>query len=339
MRSHSRDKRFWIGICISLFFIIMLFQKIDFAKLIEALRGMNYTMLIPAVILTFLSLYFRAVRWRILLLPLKKTEMGNLFSATIIGYMANNLLPARLGEIIRAYVLAEKENLHTSATFASLVLDRLCDGFTVLIILVLTLFTVKLPSGMESIQQNMVMGGYITLGLYLIVIVFLIVLKKRTTSTLLAVATALRPFPTRFSEKAVSLLDAFIKGVQMPSCSRDVIGIVISSIVIWFFAAWPIDILLRAFDINLPFTASLFILVFLVFAVMVPAAPGYIGTYHIACVYGLRAFAIPPEKSLSVALIVHGVGFFPITLAGFYYLWRGKISLKKLEEKTTSNNN
>ncbi len=93
----KHDKKLWIGIGISVFFLVLLFRKIEFGKLLAALREMDYRYLLPAVFFTFISYYFRAVRWRYLLLPMKKTGMRNLFSSTVVGYMANNLLPARLG--------------------------------------------------------------------------------------------------------------------------------------------------------------------------------------------------------------------------------------------------
>ena len=193
------DKKLWIGIGISVFFLFLLFRKIDFNKLLEALKTMDYRFLFPAVLFTFISYYCRAVRWRYLLLPMKKTGMRNLFSSTVIGYMANNLLPARLGEFIRAFVLAEKEKLDTSAVFATLVLDRLFDGFTVILILVVTFFAVRLPSGMEKVQHGLVAGGYVTLAFYIAVIVFIIILKKQTVRTLSLTARLLKPFPARVS--------------------------------------------------------------------------------------------------------------------------------------------
>ncbi len=96
------DRKLWLGIGISLIFVVLLLLKIDFGKLLAAFREMDWRYLLPAVGFTFISYYFRAVRWRFLLLPIKKTLMDNLFAATIIGYMANNLLPARLGEFVRA---------------------------------------------------------------------------------------------------------------------------------------------------------------------------------------------------------------------------------------------
>jgi glycosyltransferase 2 family protein len=330
----SHDKKLWIGIGISLFFLFLLFRKIDFHKLLAAFKEMNYLYLLPAVLSTFISYFFRAVRWRYLLLPLKTTRLGNLFPATIIGYMANNILPARLGEFVRAFVLGEKEGIGMSAVFASLVIDRLFDGFTVLLILLFTFFTVKLPSGMESVQHGLVVGGYVTLTIYIIVVVFLVILKKRTIQTIKLIGKLLKPFPARIAVKVIPMLGSFIEGVRLSSKPTELFALLSSSLVIWTFAIWPVDLLLRSFDIFLPITASMFIMVFLVFAIMVPASPGYVGTYHAACVYGLMAFNIQKEKALSVALIIHGVNFFPVIIAGLFYLWKNNVSLSEMRKKS-----
>jgi glycosyltransferase 2 family protein len=335
MSKGTPDKKLWIGIGISLFFLFLLFRKIDFHKLLNAFKEMDYRYLLPAVFFTFVSYFFRAVRWKYLLLPLKKTRMKNLFPATIIGYMANNLLPARLGEFVRAYVLGEKEGLGTSSVFATLVVDRLFDGFTVLLILLITFFTVKLPPGMENVQDGLVVGGYVTLAIYIAVVIFLVTLKKRTLWTINLASRALKPFPEKLAEKVIPLLASFIKGVRLSSRSAELFALLSTSVVIWFFAIWPVDLLLRSFGIILPITASMFIMVFLVFAVMVPASPGYVGTYHAACVYGLMAFNIQKEKALSIALIIHGISFFPVILMGAYFLWIDKFSLWEIRSKSS----
>jgi uncharacterized protein (TIRG00374 family) len=324
------DKKFLAGMGISLFFLLLLFRKIDFNQLGAAFRTLDYRYLFAAVVITLLSYSLRAVRWYYLLLPQKKTAPRNLLAATIIGYMANNLLPARIGEFIRALVLAEKEQLEVSAVFASLVIDRLFDGFTVLVILVITFFTVQLPPGMEKVQQGLVTGGYVTLALYVGVIVFMVLLKRATARTIHFVALVLRPFPKVVADKIIPLLGSFISGIKLTSNPVEWLVILFSCLLIWGLAAWPIDLLFKAFSIQLPFTAALFVLVFLVFAVMVPASPGYVGTYHAACVYGLMAFSIPKEQALSVALVVHAVSFFPVIFFGFFFLWKDKISFSAL---------
>jgi uncharacterized membrane protein YbhN (UPF0104 family) len=116
----------------------------------------------------------------------------------------------------------------------------------------------------------------------------------------------------------------------MSSNGGHILAILVSSSFVWIFCIIPVDLVLRGFDVNLPITASMFILVLLVFAVMVPASPGFIGTYHYACFKGLSAFGVAESTSVSIALVLHSTAFFPVILAGAYHLWRGKMSLGAL---------
>lgn len=332
----SRNKHrvvFWVGIGISAFFLYLVFRSIDGAKLVAALRTMDVRYLLPAVAATLFSYYARAYRWKLLLLEDKNTSMANLFSATSIGYMANNLLPARVGELVRVYVLGEKEDIDKGTVFASLVLDRLFDGFSVLFILLATLFTLHLPGDDAEIRSALMTGGYVTVAAYLGIVGFLVVLKVKTLATLKFAALLLKPFPPRLAEKVIPLLGSFIKGIRLSSRSSVFLGLVASSVVIWAFAIWPINLVLQSFGITLPLTASLFIMVLLVIAVLVPASPGYIGTYHYACFKALTIFGVGTEKAVSVALIIHAINFFPITFIGLYCLVRNRLSLSALGKK------
>jgi glycosyltransferase 2 family protein len=329
------DLKFWLGIGISVFFMVLLFSKIDFGQLLTALRAVDYRYIILSVLFTFVSYFLRAIRWRYLLITEKTISLDSLYPATIIGYMANNLLPARLGEFVRAYVLASREGLQVPCVFASLVIDRLFDGFTVLIMLLITLFTVQLPPGMEDSAMALRTGGVIMFLLYCGILLFLFLLKKQTMRTIAFVRIILSPLPAVISDKVIPLLGSFIDGIRLTRRWTHIGAIVGSSILIWTFAVLPVDMTLRSFGVNLPIAASMFIMVLLVFAVMVPASPGFIGTYHYACFQGLSAFGIPKTTSLSIALIIHGTAFFPVIVAGFYHLWRNKISLgdiQKVEE-------
>jgi uncharacterized protein (TIRG00374 family) len=259
-----------------------------------------------------------------------------LYPATIIGYMANNLLPARLGEFVRAYVLAQREGLQTPTVFASLVIDRLFDGFTVMLILLFTLFTLKLPQGMTDAEAVLKTGGVVTFALYAGIIIFLFLLKRQTMRTLHWTGVLLKPLPQKISGRIIMLLGSFIGGIRISSNGRHISAVFMSSLLIWVFCIIPIHSVLRGFDIKLPVAASMFILVLLVFAVMVPASPGYIGTYHYACFKGLSAFGIPESTAVSIALVIHAIGFFPVIVAGLYYVWKNKLSLNELQgtEKT-----
>ena len=336
MFKEKPDKKLLVGLAVSALCLLLLFRKIDFGKMAAAFAAMDYRYLAPALILTFASYYLRALRWKFLLEPIKKTRLSNLFPSTLIGYMANNLLPARLGELVRAYVLGRKEGIETSAVFASLVVDRLCDGFTILVVLVVTFFTIRLPAGKEEMQQGLVTGGYVTFALYLGVLMFLALLRRRTDWTLGLVTRLLAPFSPKASEKAASLLGSFIAGIRMPAGAAGMAATAATSLLIWATAIWPVDLLLRAFGVQLPLVASMFIMVFLAFAVMVPASPGFVGTHHLACVTALSAFDIAGERALSIAIVIHAMGFLPVIAAGLYCLWRDKLSLKQISENNES---
>jgi uncharacterized membrane protein YbhN (UPF0104 family) len=150
------------------------------------------------------------------------------------------------------------------------------------------------------------------------------------------VTRLLAPFSAKASEKAASLLGSFISGVRMPAGTAGMAATAATSFLIWGAAIWPIDLLLRAFGVELPLTASMFIMVFLVFAVMVPASPGFVGTYHLACVTALSAFDIVGERALSIAIVIHALGFLPVIPAGLFCLWRDKLSLKQIGENNES---
>jgi uncharacterized protein (TIRG00374 family) len=322
----------WAGVLVSLFCLLLLYQQtkqMDIAKLIAAFKEMDWRFLALGVACNFASYFFRGVRWLFLLLPLQRIPLRPVYAATIIGYMANNILPARLGEFARAYVLAQRHGLRVTAVFATLVIDRLWDGFTVLVILVATLFTVKLPPAMGDVQEKLTAVGMVMVAIYLVVIVVMFFLKRYTAPTKVLMQRCLAPFPARFGEMAVKMMDSFLAGLKMGT-PLALLAVVLSSVIIWFFALLPVDLVMRAFGIVLPPAAAMLILVFLVFAVMAPAAPGAIGTYHIACMYGLKAFSVPLEKAMSIAIVMHGINFFPVIIVGFYYLLRERISFSML---------
>jgi glycosyltransferase 2 family protein len=323
--------KFWLGIVVSLFFMALLLNKIDFRSLVSALRAADYRYIFLAICFTFFNYFLRALRWRYLLISEKSIPLSSLYPATIIGYMANNLLPARLGEFVRAYTLAQRERLETPKVFASLVIDRLFDGFTVLLLLLVTLFILQVPAGMEDAAGALKVGGMIMFLLYCVIVLFLYFLKRQTIRTLSALKYILKPFPNRFSDNLIPLLGSFIGGIRLSMRGVHVAALLVTSAGIWLFCVLPVDMTLRSFNIHLPLSASMFILILLVFAVMVPASPGFIGTYHYACYKGLSVFGVPETASVSIALVMHGTGFFPVIIAGLYYLWKNKISLNELQ--------
>jgi glycosyltransferase 2 family protein len=333
MQLRMSDKRLWVGTGISLFFLFLLFRKIDCGQLVAAFREVDFRYLIVAVLATFASFFFRAVRWKYLLIPLKKCPTATVFSATIIGLMANGLFPARLGELARTYVLAEREKLGKSSVLASVVIDRMADVISLLVLLISTLFFLDLPSGSVKDRQILVVGGCTTLLISLMVIIFLVLLKVGKVNSPAAASRIFERLFPKLTEKVSRVVDSFVHGINLPTKFGHSLAIIGASVAAWVFSIIPVDLVLRSFGISLPIFASMFILVMLAFAVMVPATPGFIGTYHYACFTALGVFNVPQGKALSVALVMHAVGFVPVVIAGFVCLWRTGLSLKELSDR------
>ena len=143
------------------------------------------------------------------------------------------------------------------------------------------------------------------------------------------------PFSKNIAEKVAGLIDAFASGLSVISAGRHLLPISLYSICIWVLSVVPISLVLLSFGYSYHFSVSVFILVIIAIAVAIPSAPGYIGTFHYACAMGLGLFNVPEEEALSVAITLHAINFFPITLVGLFYLWKNKLSLsaaEKLEE-------
>ena len=137
--------KLWISIIFSLFFVVLILNHIDFEKMKKALETANYMYLPLAVASSLVTNIFRTYRWKYIISPIKKISTQSLFSGVAIGYMANNLLPARLGEFVRAYIMGKKEGISKSSTLATIVLERIFDGLALLFFLAFISLLFSLP--------------------------------------------------------------------------------------------------------------------------------------------------------------------------------------------------
>ncbi len=328
--------KIWLGIAISALFIWLTFRGIDYSSLWSAMKKADYNYLFPIILLTMLQLYIRALRWGTLMEPIKNIGQLSIFSATSIGYMANNVLPARIGEFVKAYAIGKSENVSMSASFATIVIERILDLMAVLILLFLVLFIVDFPAERSGLEHTLRTGGMAAIPVFLLVVIFMHYFKKNSSLFKKITIKLLSPFSSHFAEKIGRFLDSFASGLAVMKKGHHLIKISLYSTIIWFLAALPIHLTLISFGHSPPFSISLFILVLIGIAISIPSAPGFIGTFHYACAKGLELFDLPIEEALSISIILHAINFFPITLIGFFFLWRDKISLmdaEKLEEE------
>jgi uncharacterized protein (TIRG00374 family) len=316
-----------IGVAISALFLFLAFRRVDFHELGWALRGADYRYTIPAMLLVLLSLWIRSVRWRYLLGPVKKIRLSSLYAATMIGFMANNLLPARLGELVRAYAIGVKERISKSSSLATIVVERILDGFTLLFFLavILVLYSLSFPGWLRT-------AAYFTLAFYVIALIVLVLLRLRSDTALRAARLFVRPLPERFGHVVIKLLYAFIDGLRILHSAHDVFVSSLLSLLIWLPHAAIIYLLLISFDITIPVYASFLLLVSLGIGVMVPSAPGFVGTIQFVCVAVLSLFSVSKGEALSFSLVYHACIYLPVTAIGLVYFFVEGMSFRDIQK-------
>lgn len=259
-----------------------------------------------------------------MLSSLKVIKVHSLFSSVMIGFMANNLLPARAGEFVRAYVVGRRENISKSASFATIVVERIFDGFTLLFFLIIMLAFFPFPTWVKNM-------AYMALGIYSFALVVVFLLKIQTRKTLNFLTSLLKPFPKKIANKVIELSSSFTSGLEILKQGKNILFVAFFSIVMWTIFAFAIYFGFLAFDFSLLFHASFVILVIVTLGILIPSSPGFVGTFQLFCISGLALFGIAKDHALSFSIAFHATQFVPTVFIGLICLWIENISLKEIK--------
>lgn len=322
--------KFWIGLIISGSFLYIAFHNVDLGLLYLSIKSTSIPLIIPVVLLTVIFYVIRALRWFHLLEPIKKIGLSNLFSSTVIGFAANCVLPARLGEFIRANYIGRMEKISKSSSLGTIVIERLFDTFTILLIFLFVILFIDFPSEWQSISKALRAGGLFLFLIFVISIIFIIALKEKTQTFLNIAEKVLFFLPRKLRQKLVNILRDFSKGLVLVKGLFQLLTVIFYSLMLWGLYVLQIYIIGLSMGLSLPFLAPFFILVLLCFSVMIPSAPGYIGTFHLACQYGLIFYGFSRGKALSMAIVLHAAGFIPTVILGLLLFSLQHISLRTL---------
>jgi uncharacterized protein (TIRG00374 family) len=305
-----------IGLLLSAFFLWLAFLKVNFKELIFALESVNYPLIIAAAFLNGFTFIPRAYRWKLLLKPLKNTNFGSTFGSLSIGFMANSVLPARGGEFVRAFTIGQTEKISKSASFATILVERVFDLITLILFLVISL---------RFVLNNAIASKIFWVGVVLTisVIVFLVVLKKKPETINIIVFLS----PKRFKGKIKKFLEAFIKGLEILSSFKILFYSFLQSLFLWSCFAMVYYILFASFGFSLSFGSAFLVMAICSIGISIPSSPGFIGTYHYFVVFSLSLFQIPKSNALSFAIVAWAVNFLPVVIIGLVALNKLGLSL------------
>jgi len=325
-----RSWRAWIGIAISAVFVYFAFRGQDFGSIRDALQSANLWWMIPALALYFAGVWVRALRWSILLRPVTETSARELLPIVAIGYMANNVLPLRMGEVIRSYTLQSARRVPMTSSLATIAVERIFDGITMLGFMLAAMAFVSFTSEL----RHLAIVAFIVFAV-LIIGLFILTLGGSLVDRLLQIV--LGPLPPRIADKVERLAESFLGGLAVLKRRRDLALVAGTSVLAWSLEASMYWTIARGFSEQLRdamgIAATLLTTGVANMATLIPSSPGYIGQFE----YGVKlvvngALGVPEAEALAYAIVVHAALFFPITLWGAIEWFRRQISLRNIQE-------
>ena len=327
----NRIIKFILGVLISVIGLYYAFRQINFWELWISIKNVNFILVILAIVILLLSNIIRAWRWQILVKPIKDVSFEPAFSSIMIGYFGNSVLPFRMGEFLRAFVVADKTSLTASTAFGTIVIERILDfiGLSIVILLIMTVYPLTSVGGSIII-------GVIVLSLTAFIFFFLFggfkssLLVKIEKSSLLRIGLL---------HKILLFIKNFLDGATTIRATNKLGIILLYTLIIWIMYYCSTYLATIATGIELEWFGFGVLLISTTLAISIPAAPGYVGTYHAAAVYILtNLFDVGRSNAQAAAIILHAVGTIPIVIIGAGYFLNSSLNFKDIKDQGLSQN-
>ena len=313
----------WLGFAISLIFLYFALRGLKLGELSEAFKQANYWWLVPGVLLYFVGVYVRSWRWHYLLRPIKNIRTFKLFPITVIGYMGNNIYPARAGELLRAVILKRHEAVPVSASLATIIVERIFDGVVMLAFIFLNLpelANLTDDSGfVGNIQTVALVGTGAFIGALVLFLAAAMAPDQIRKYTRIFVELII---PGGYQERVTGFADRFLEGLECLRSPRDVLMVFLTSVVIWLLETGKYWFVMYAFPFEVSFFTLMLMNGIVNLATTIPSAPGYIGTFDAPGIAVLVAYGVAKPIAAAYTLVLHVALWVPITALGVYYFLR-----------------
>lgn len=317
---------------VTLLLVAVFLRNADLSTVAAELRRADLGFVVVAALATLATYVFRAWRWQYLLAPIGRAGFGNAFRTTIIGFGANGLLPGRVGEVLRPYLLARREGLDPTAAFATIVLERALDLITLLLLFAVSVtvfdpgFSDKDGQTLRVVQFGAAMAGAAAAsGL---AVAFLLAGHAERVAGWTGMLS--RWLPHRLADLAARLVSAFGQGFAVLRTPGALLPALAWSVPVWVAIAVTTWAMARAFGLDLAFIGSFAVLMFLAVGVAVPT-PGAVGGFHEAVRLAMvLLFGADNDVSVAMAVALHALAFLPVSAAGIYFMAREGLSLSRV---------
>jgi len=325
----SRNLKLILGIVVSVVCVWVSMHDVKLSEVWNALRKAHWWGFAAVMVLTVIGFWIRAVRWRSLIASPRRLSTDSLFSATMIGFMANNVLPFRLGEFVRPWALARREKLSKTTLLATVVVERAVDMLTLLGILGLSLLVHPISADTEAGRMTRAGAGVLVM-ICIALTAFVIALEWSPRLAQNVVRWLTRPLPERVRQRVSAMLTHFFEGLGLFRDLPRLAWVFLLSFIMFGVFALGLSVCMWALSLQVPWYAGLVMLVITAIGIMVPAAPGYIGTLNLACIAGLALFGVTKDQAAPFSWFYWASQWLPVTGVGLFYLQREGLSLKSL---------
>jgi len=322
-----------LGLLVGLLFIWLAFRNTDVEGIKSSFEAANYIYIIPVVFLNVIVLMLRSYRWGVILEPIETIDQWSLFSITAVGFMAITILPMRMGEFARPYLISQKSTIKMGSSLATIVVERIFDMLTLMIFLLLVIMTVDLPAWIFRSACSILL---IVIPL-LLILIFLAV--KRDVS-LKSIDPIIGILPQKLASRLMKLFHSFLDGLQILPDLKKTFYLAFLSVLIWSLAGLSTYFLFSSFEsmLELPLVAAYTVLVITALGVTLPTAPGFVGNYHFSCVVALTLFGVPKTDALTFSILLHFILVTVTLLLGLVFLPLIKVPLPTLFKDSTKIN-
>lgn len=325
----------FISLAVSLGILIYLFAKLDWQEVWNQLQKVNPWYL-PLLIGMFIPLiWMRAMRWRLILPNRDQLSVTRLFEATIIGFFASFVLPLRAGEFIRPWILSRWQPVSFSASFASIMIERLADSVCLLSLMIITL------SRIPEIPPEILLGAR-ALGALTLILVVIVVLSYLLPGRVEAVFhwfsnQIIGRFTPRLAEKINQMITEYFSGLRVINSFWQLVAVMLWSFAMWLFMAGWYQVLMWAFGIYPSFWVGMMLNIMIALAVAAPSAPGFIGVFQMGCILALSTvYGYSKEFAMAYSVVGHLIQTVFNILAGLIVLHLRGLTFKQLQRPSTA---
>lgn len=329
--------KFWLGIVVSIGLVWWAFSRVDISQLGQALSRTNYWWLAACLPLFYLQFAIRALRWDYLLRPIKKIPYASLIASTVIGFTGNMVLPARLGEVIRALDLSRREKIPFPSSAATIFLERVFDGLIIVPMFLISGWLLGIFNADTELAQVSRAAASIFAGVYIIALAAVVLVSALPQRVEALTALICKPLPDKLGGLICRVQISLAEGLMMLRRPKLLLISTLYSIGLWMMLALPIYFLALGVGFKISILAAIFVQGAICLAVAVPSSPGFVGTMHAAAQISLvTATGMAAEQALALALIYHGANFVFLILYCLKFLIKGDVSLLDLNRAALS---